>query len=86
LLANNLRHLAEQDIEVAHTLFDVPDLLLALNNQGLLEVDLVLVGELGLLDLLLLLKLFKRGARGVGAPEITLLCRTSSCDRCLLLL
>lgn len=44
LLAHDLRHLLEQHVQVAHALLDVPDLLLALDDQRLLEVDLGLRG------------------------------------------
>ena len=47
----------EQHVQVADTLLDVADLLLALDDESLLEVDLVLRGHGGEFLLLLLLEL-----------------------------
>lgn len=57
LFSDNLRHLLEQHIQIADALFDVLDLLLALRNKCILEVDFVLgrQAQLFLLELLLLL-------------------------------
>jgi hypothetical protein len=57
LLSHNVRHIAEQLIQLANALLDIADLRLALDNQRLLEVDLVLWSESQLLLLLLLLLL-----------------------------
>jgi hypothetical protein len=43
LLAHNVRHVPEELVELADALLNVPDLVLALNDERLLEVDLVLV-------------------------------------------
>lgn len=56
LLGHDLRDLLEQHVQIAHALLNVTDLLLALRDQGVLEVDLVLRGQPQfLLQLLLLL-------------------------------
>lgn len=86
LFTHNLCHLSEQNVEVAHTLLNIANLLLALDDKGLLEIDLVLVSQLGLLNLLLLLELLERRARGIGTSELALLSCTSGCDGCLLFL
>lgn len=65
LLRDDLRDLLKEHIQIPHTLLNVPDLLLALSDQGILEVDLVLRGQPEfLLELLLLLLLRRRGERG----------------------
>lgn len=65
LLSDDLGDLLEEHIQISHTLLNVSDLLLALGNQGILEVDLVLRGQPQfLLKLLLLLLLGRRGKRG----------------------
>jgi hypothetical protein len=51
----HVRHISKQFIEFANTLLDVADLGFALDDEGFLEVDFVLVGEAELLLLLLLL-------------------------------
>lgn len=56
LLRNDLRNLLEQHIQIPNALLDVSDLLLALGNQRILEVNLVLWGEPQLLLLLDLLE------------------------------
>lgn len=61
LLSDDLRDLLKEHIQIPHTLLNVADLLLALSNQGILEVDLVLRGQSEfLLELLLLLLLGRR--------------------------
>lgn len=55
LFSDNLRHLLEQHIQVAHTLLDILNLLLTLSNERILEVDVVLRREAQLLLLELLL-------------------------------
>lgn len=52
-----MRDVAEQLVQLADTLLDVADLRLPLDDQGLLEINLVLVCEAGLLLLKFLLKL-----------------------------
>lgn len=65
LLRDDLRDLLEEHIQIPYTLLNVPDLLLALSDQGILEIDLVLRGQPEfLLELLLLLLLRRRGERG----------------------
>jgi hypothetical protein len=53
LLIDDLRDLSEEHVQVADTLLDIADLLLALNDKGLLEVNLVLLRKLRNLLLLL---------------------------------
>jgi hypothetical protein len=55
LLMYHVRHISKQFIEFANTLLDVTDLGFALDDEGFLEVDFVLVGEAELFLLLLLL-------------------------------
>jgi hypothetical protein len=72
LLAHDLRDLLEQDVQIAHALLDVADLLLPLDDQRLLEVDLVLRRQALELLLLLLLEelcIFARG-RGDAALDV----------------
>jgi len=57
LLVDHVRDVAEQLVELADRLLDIADLRLALDDEGFLEVDLVLVSEAELLLLLLLLLL-----------------------------
>ena len=64
LLADNVRHLSEQHVQVAHALLNAANLLLALHNQRLLEVDVVLVRDL---DEFLTLQLLQRGAVVAGS-------------------
>lgn len=45
LLGDDLRNLLEQHVEITHALLDVLDLLLALCDEGVLKVDLVLGGK-----------------------------------------
>lgn len=54
LFADNLRDLLEEDVEIADALFDVSNLVLALADEGILEVHLVLGGQMDLFLLLLL--------------------------------
>lgn len=42
LFRHNLRHLSEQDVEITDTCFDIPNLLLTLDDERFLEVHLVL--------------------------------------------
>jgi len=63
LLMHDMRDIPEQLVQLAHALLDVSYLSLALDDQRLLEVDLILVCESRLLELLLLLLGF-RGWRG----------------------
>lgn len=53
LLIDDLRDLSEEHVQVADTLLDIANLLLALNDKGLLEVNLVLLRKLRNLLLLL---------------------------------
>jgi hypothetical protein len=83
LLMDHVRHIAEQLVELRHGLLDVPDLRLALDDERLLEVDLVLRREPQLLLLLLLLRVLapdgrrrlrglfvERGAAGGGGGAL----------------
>lgn len=54
---HHMRYIPEQLVQLAHRLLDIPDLGLALDDEGFLKVDLALVGENGLLLLELLLRL-----------------------------
>lgn len=65
LFADNLGDLLEEDVEITHALLDVPDLVLALGDEGVLEVDLVLGDKVDLL-LLLQLELLAVVAGGAG--------------------
>jgi len=81
LLAHDMRDIPEQFVQLADALLDVTDLGLALDDQGVLEVDLVLRGEA---ELLLSLQLdggaaadldrggglFEGGAGGGGAGAL----------------
>jgi hypothetical protein len=53
LLVHHMRHVAEQLVEFTDRLLDIANLGLALDDEGFLEVDFVLVGEAQLLLLLL---------------------------------
>lgn len=55
-----MRHVAEQLVELPNRLLNIAYLRLALDDEGFLEVDLVLRGET---ELLLLLERAARGAR-----------------------
>lgn len=55
LFGDDVRNISEQLIQLSHTLFNVPDLCLTLDNKGLLEVHLALVGHTTLFLQLLLL-------------------------------
>lgn len=91
-----MRDVAEQLVELADALLDVADLRLPLDDQGFLEINLVLVGEAGLLllefllELLLLLLLLKLTFVTSGASSGTLfglIKRSATGDgRCALLL
>jgi hypothetical protein len=54
LLMHHVRDISEQLVQLSHALLDVADLGFALDDEGFLEVDLVLVGEAKLFLLLLL--------------------------------
>lgn len=54
LLMHHVRDISEQLVQFPHALFDVADLGFALDDEGFLEVDFVLVGEAELFLLLLL--------------------------------
>lgn len=71
LLVHHVRHIAEQLVQLADTLLDIPDFGLALDDEGFLEVDLGLVCQCRLL--LLLLELLLRGFLGAGGERVALL-------------
>ncbi len=80
LLTHDLRNLLEEDVEIAHTLFNMPDLLLTFSDEGVLEVNLVLCGQMNLF-LLLQLKLLPLLSGGAGiADGILLMCDPGSGD------
>lgn len=54
LLVHNMRHVAEQLVQLADTGLDIPDLSLSLDDQRFLKIDLVLRSEVELFLLLLL--------------------------------
>lgn len=83
LLMDDMCDIAEQLVQLANALFNVPDLGLPLNDQGLLEVDLSLVCQTRLLFQLLLLEL----ALAISNACFTFIhgCSSSDC-RCALLL
>jgi hypothetical protein len=83
LLLDNVRDIAEQLVQFTHALFNVADLSLPLDDQGLLEIDLALVCQTRLLFQLLLLEL----TFGVSNPRFGFIhgCSSSDC-RCALLL
>ncbi|KAH0357840.1 t-SNARE, partial [Aureobasidium melanogenum] len=60
LVVDHMSDISEQFVELAHGLLDVTNLGLALDNQGLLEVDLRLICQTQLFLLLLLLQLLLR--------------------------
>ena len=66
LLRNDLGDLLEEHVEVAHALLDLADLLLALSDEGLLEIDLVLGNNMDLFLLELELVLVLGGEVGGG--------------------
>lgn len=63
LLVHNLRNLTEQHVEIPYALLNVSDLLLAFDDQGFLEVDLVLGRHLRLCEFLSLELLEGRARR-----------------------
>lgn len=84
LFADNLRHLSEEHVQIADALLDVADLLFALDDESLLEVDLVLVRNLR--HLLLALQLLQRGARLPTIMPFGFLGGAGGGDGCTLLL
>ena len=64
LLSHDMRHIPKQFIELTNALLDVAYLGFAFNNQGFLEINLVLGRESDLFLLLLLLLLWIVGVAG----------------------
>ncbi|KAK5634211.1 hypothetical protein RRF57_009925 [Xylaria bambusicola] len=79
LLSHDLRNLLEEDIQVTDALLNMPNLVLAFSDEGILEVDLVLRGQMDLFLLLQLklLAMLPRDAGGVTGIVVkcTLGCR-----------
>lgn len=59
LLMHHMGDITEQLIQLTHGLLDVPDFRFALDDQGFLEVDVVLIGDAELFLLLLLVLLLR---------------------------
>ena len=53
LLADNLSDLTEEDVQISNAFLNLSDFLLTLGNQGILEINVVLVGQVHLFLLLL---------------------------------
>jgi hypothetical protein len=47
LLGNDLSHLLEEDIQITDTLLDIAYLVLSFYDEGLLEVNIILMGQPG---------------------------------------
>jgi hypothetical protein len=83
LLMHHMRNIAEQLVELAHALLDIPDLGLALDDHVLLKVDLFLVRQP---QLFLLLLLAKVAACSLFARRLRVESRTCRLRRGLFLL
>jgi hypothetical protein len=83
LLMHHMRHIAEQLVQLAHALLDIPDLGLALDDHVLLEVDFFLVRQP---QLFLLLLLAKVAACSLFARRLRVESRTCRLRRGLFLL
>lgn len=90
LFVHHRCHLCEQHVEVAHTLLNVADFVLALDNERLLKVDLVLRGQpcelLLLLELLLLKLLAAASSRSARCIAVLAGSGPRCRNRCLFLL
>ena len=86
LLVHHVRHVPEELVQLSHALLNVSDLALALNDQALLEVDLVLRSEAQLFLFLLELLRARSLARGrsSAAAGVFESCASGGCRSSLL--